>query len=76
MRPGLSALVVHDLKNRLSVHAQRLVELGASRPGLSDAVEPLCADVEALQRRLVAFLTLYRSDAHGLAANDREEQSW
>lgn len=73
MRPGLSALVVHDLKNRLAVHGQRLAELAGSQPGVADAVAPLCADVDALQRRLVAFLTLYRSDAHGLAANDQEE---
>ncbi|MFM1987399.1 MAG: hypothetical protein RJA99_356 [Pseudomonadota bacterium] len=73
MRPGLSALVVHDLKNRLAVHAQRLAELAAAQPALADAIAPLCDDADALQRRLVAFLTLYRSDVHGLAADDREE---
>lgn len=73
MRPALSALVVHDLKNRLAVHAQRLAELADARPDLAGALDPVRADAAALQRRLVAFLTLYRSDEHGIAANEREE---
>ncbi|MEI2651886.1 MAG: hypothetical protein V9G12_07000 [Microthrixaceae bacterium] len=32
MNPGLSALVVHDLKNRLAVHAQHLAEAQAAHP--------------------------------------------
>ena len=73
MLPGLSALVVHDLKNRLAVHDQRLSELLAAHPGLGADLGPLHADAVALQRRLVAFLTLYRDDAHGLSANEQEE---
>jgi signal transduction histidine kinase len=73
MVPGLSALVVHDLKNRLAVHEQRLTELLASHPALAGELGPLRTDAIALQRRLVAFLTLYRDDAHGLAANEQEE---
>jgi signal transduction histidine kinase len=73
MFPGLSALVVHDLKNRLAVHEQRLTELLAAHPDLAAELGPLRTDAVALQRRLVAFLTLYRADAHGLAANEQEE---
>lgn len=73
MFPGLSALVVHDLKNRLAVHEQRLTELLAAHPDLAAELGPLRTDAVALQRRLVAFLTLYRDDAHGLAANEQEE---
>jgi signal transduction histidine kinase len=73
MFPGLSALVVHDLKNRLAVHEQRLTELLAAHPRLKTELEPLRTDAVALQRRLVAFLTLYRDDTHGLAANEQEE---
>jgi K+-sensing histidine kinase KdpD len=73
MHPGLSALVVHDLKNRLAVHEQRLAELLAAHPDLSAELVPLRADTAALHRRLVAFLTLYRDDAHGLSANEQEE---
>jgi K+-sensing histidine kinase KdpD len=73
MHPGLSALVVHDLKNRLAVHEQRLAELLAAHPDLSAELVPLRSDTAALHRRLVAFLTLYRDDAHGLSANEQEE---
>ena len=73
MHPGLSALVVHDLKNRLAVHEQRLAELLATHPDLSAELVPLRSDTAALHRRLVAFLTLYRDDAHGLSANEQEE---
>jgi signal transduction histidine kinase len=73
MFPGLSALVVHDLKNRLAVHEQRLTELLAAHPRLKPELEPLRTDAVALQRRLVVFLTLYRDDTHGLAANEQEE---
>lgn len=73
LRPGLSALVVHDLKNRLAVHAQRLAELSDAHPALAGALASVRADADALQRRLVAFLTLYRSDEHGIVANEREE---
>jgi len=73
MHPGLSALVVHDLKNRLAVHEQRLAELVAAHPALSAELVPLRTDAVSLHRRLVAFLTLYRDDAHGLSANEQEE---
>lgn len=73
MFPGLSALIVHDLKNRLAVHEQRLTELLASHPALAGELGLLRSDAVSLQRRLVAFLTLYRDDAHGLAANEQEE---
>ena len=73
MFPGLSALVVHDLKNRLAVHEQRLTELLAAHPDMGAELGPLRTDAVALQRRLVAFLTLYRDDAHGLSANEQEE---
>ena len=73
MIPGLSALVVHDLKNRLAVHEQRLTELLAAHPDLATELGPLRTDAVALQRRLVAFLTLYRADTQGLAANEQEE---
>lgn len=73
MFPGLSALVVHDLKNRLAVHEQRLTELLAAHPALAGELGSLRTDAIALQRRLVAFLTLYRDDANGLAANEQEE---
>lgn len=74
MDPGLSALVVHDLKNRLAVHEQRLSEFVAAHPELSTELQPLRVDAVALHRRLVAFLTLYRDDVHGLAVNEREEE--
>jgi signal transduction histidine kinase len=74
MDPSLSALVVHDLKNRLAVHEQRLSEFVAAHPELSAELQPLRVDTVALHRRLVAFLTLYRDDAHGLSANEREEE--
>ena len=73
MFPGLSALVVHDLKNRLAVHEQRLTELLAAHPDLATELGPVRTDAVALQRRLVAFLTLYRADTQGLAANEQEE---
>ena len=73
MFPGLSALVVHDLKNRLAVHEQRLTELLAAHPDLATELGPVRTDAVALQRRLVAFLTLYRADTPGLAANEQEE---
>jgi signal transduction histidine kinase len=73
MVPALSALVVHDLKNRLAVHEQRLTELLALHPALASELGALRTDAVALQRRLVAFLTLYRDDAHRLAVNEQEE---
>ncbi len=73
MNPGLSALVVHDLKNRLAVHAQHLAEAQAAHPALDAVVRPLRDDVDALQRRLIAFLTLYRADAGGLSTDEQEE---
>ncbi|MFN7641657.1 MAG: sensor histidine kinase [Burkholderiales bacterium] len=73
MFPGLSALVVHDLKNRLAIHEQRLTELLAAHPDLATELGLLRTDAVALQRRLVAFLTLYRVNAHELSANEQEE---
>jgi K+-sensing histidine kinase KdpD len=69
---ALSALVVHDLKNRLAVHAQRLAEALDAHPALDDALRPLCADADALQRRLITFLTLYRADTGTLSATEEE----
>ncbi|MEI2651885.1 MAG: hypothetical protein V9G12_06995 [Microthrixaceae bacterium] len=36
-------------------------------------MRPLRDDVDALQRRLIAFLTLYRADAGGLSTDEQEE---
>mgnify|MGYP000856259419 CR=1 FL=1 len=73
MNPGLSALVVHDLKNRLAAHAQHLAEVHDAHPAIEAALRPLRDDVDALQRRLIAFLTLYRADAGGLSTDEQEE---
>ena len=73
MHPGLSALVIHDLKNRLAIHEQRLSELAVAHADLSAELHPLRTDALALHRRLIAFLTLYRDDTYGLCVNEREE---
>jgi K+-sensing histidine kinase KdpD len=73
MYPGLSALVVHDLKNRLAVHEQRLAELLADHPGLDATLGPLHLDAVALRRRLVTFLTVYGADTGILSVNEQEE---
>jgi len=69
---GLSALVVHDLKNRLAIHTQRLAEATEANPALDAVLRPLHADAQALQRRLITFLTLYRADTGTLSATEEE----
>ncbi|MFN9772201.1 MAG: ATP-binding protein [Burkholderiales bacterium] len=72
MNAGLSALVVHDLKNRLAVHAQRIAETLDAYPSLDASLRPLRVDADALQRRLITFLTLYRADTGTLCATEEE----
>lgn len=74
MDAALSALVIHDLKNRLVVQGRRLAAVRRNHPELEAALEPIENEARALQHRLIAFLTLYRSEALGLATSDQEER--
>lgn len=58
--PHLSALVVHDVKNRLAEQAAMLAALDPRAPDLAQRIEALRALGARLQHRLIGFLTLYR----------------
>lgn len=67
--PHVSALVIHDLKNRLADQGAMLAALSPQAPDLSGRIEVLRRHGEQLQRRLVAFLALYRLDADAAPAH-------
>lgn len=58
--PQRSALVVHDLKNRLAEQGAMLAALSPQAPDLAQRIDALRAHGAGLQQRLVTFLTLYR----------------
>ncbi len=67
----LSALVIHDIKNALSLlefDLEQMQRLPSPPVGAEQAYRR-CVE---LKSRLINFLTLYKHDQHGLQANRRE----
>jgi K+-sensing histidine kinase KdpD len=74
MKDALVATVVHDLKNALASLTSSTGDIAARAVGsaLESDTSKLHATTVALSRRLVGFLTLYRSDETGLSAQMRD----
>ena len=74
MKDALVVGVVHDLKNALGSLTSSAAEICARARGseLEPDTRTLHAGMAALSQRLVAFLTLYRSERIGMSAQLRD----
>jgi signal transduction histidine kinase len=77
MSPGLSALVVHDIKNQLNAQHELLADLGRELRSRGPVPAPVADDLHRLrenasrlQRKLIGFLTLYKGNEGQLRAHD------
>ena len=70
MDPKLSAIIVHDIKNALSILEGELQQLSGALDGSPEHARASRAHTICLnlQDKLVGFLTLYKASSQGLAA--------
>lgn len=71
MQHELSALVIHDIKNSLSLLESDLEQLN-HRPDMPDEARKAYQRCIELKQRLISFLTLYKHEHAGLKPNIAE----
>lgn len=71
MQQALSALVIHDIKNSLSLLESDLEQLN-HRPNMPDEARKAYQRCIELKQRLISFLTLYKHEHAGLKPNISE----
>jgi K+-sensing histidine kinase KdpD len=71
MNPKLSAIIVHDIKNALTILEGELDQLAGALSVESDRARAVHAHTICLnlQDKLVGFLTLYKASSQGLVAH-------